>query len=420
MKYFKNTSWLFWEKVVRMIVTLVVGVMIARYLGPSDYGELSYVLSIYGLLIPFVTFGVNPILVKYLVEENNIRSNSIISSGFQLRAMLSLVVFTLVGVWYFYFSSRVNEDYYIIIICFGLFFQSFGVYEAFFQARLKGKYSAIVQAIAIIIGAAIKITIVYFYLPIVWLVIAFLIESILIGFGYLVFGFGVLKVKLKVAVNFFDIYSLLKKSWPLFLASVSASVYFRIDQVMLKELSSVNEVGLYSSAVKVSQFFYFIPVVISTSLFPAILKLKSTRTYDIRMTQLYRLVIWLAICLSILLIVSSGWIIEVLFGKPFTNAVEILNIHIWSSIFVFIGIVSDKWLISEGLQKYALGFTLFGAIFNIVLNLFLIPVFGGVGAAFSTLVSYAFVAPIGLLFFKATRPNFFNILNGMTFNILKK
>ena len=191
--------------------------------------------------------------------------------------------------------------------------------------------------------------------------------------------------------------SLLKDSWPLILSGLAIMVYMRIDQVMINAMLNDEAVGQYAAAVKLSEIWYFIPMVIASSLFPAIINAKkqSEELYYARLQKLYDLMVWLAIAIALPMTFMSNWIVNLLYGNAYNQSGSVLMIYIWAGVFVFLGVASGKWFLNENLQLLSFFRTFYGMIINIILNIFLIPKYGIKGAAFTTLISY-FIA--GLLF----------------------
>jgi O-antigen/teichoic acid export membrane protein len=192
----------------------------------------------------------------------------------------------------------------------------------------------------------------------------------------------------------------------------------RIDQIMIKAILDSKSVGNYAVAVKISEAFYFIPLAISSSLFPAIIKSRqeSSELYLAGLQKLYDLMTWLGILIAIPMTIFADYLISFLFGEKFLFAAGALKIHIWACVFVFLGTASGKWFIAENLQRYSLYRTLSGAILNVILNLAFIPKFGIKGAAYSTVISYFLAAYLSMAFFPASRKNFW--LATKSFNFL--
>jgi O-antigen/teichoic acid export membrane protein len=220
------------------------------------------------------------------------------------------------------------------------------------------------------------------------------------------------KIKTKTVKN------LLKDSWPLMLSGVAVVIYMKIDQVMIGNMLGEKELGIYSSAVKISEAWYFIPMIISSSVFPSILRVrkKSKELYLRRIQMLYDFFTWFTIGVALIVTFLSPFIINILYGSEYAMASTVLSIHIWAGVFVFLGVASSNYLIAENLTKITFGRTFIGALANIFLNLILIPFFGIVGSAMATLISYILVT-FSIVFFKSTRINFFMLIK--SFNIFR-
>jgi PST family polysaccharide transporter len=173
------------------------------------------------------------------------------------------------------------------------------------------------------------------------------------------------------------------------LSNLAILIYMRIDQIMLGQMINNKEVGIYSAALRFSEIWYFIPMAIVGSVMPLLTQLhsESKDKYFYRLQQLLNYLVRIAYLIAIPMTFCSTLIVTTIYGQQFTGAGFILSIHIWSAVFVFIGVGMSPYIINEGLIKYSLFQTISGAVINIILNLFLIPKFGGAGAAISTLIS---------------------------------
>ena len=186
---------------------------------------------------------------------------------------------------------------------------------------------------------------------------------------------------------------------------------------MIKEMLDPESVGNYSAAVSLSEAWYFIPMAITSSVFPAIINAKkhSEELYYQRLQKLYDLMVWLAVTIALPTTFLAPWIIRVLYGEVFSQAAGVLSIHIWAGVFVFLGVASKNWLLTENLQIFSTINTSIGALANIVLNYILIKNMGINGAAISTLISYFIAAYLCLAFFDRTRLNFLNLTKSLFF-----
>ena len=388
MKYIKNTSWLMAEKVLRMALGLFVGVWIARYLGPEQFGLFSYAQSFVALFAVIATLGLDGIVVKELVNDEYNRE-TLLGTAFVLKLIGAIFVILLLTASLFIQSSDYTTSSLIFVIASATVFQSFNVIDFYFQSKVLSKFVVICNVVTLLLSSLIKVVLILNEAPLITFAYAILFDSFCLALGFIFFYF---KSNLSLFNWSFDkdkARLLLSESWPLILSGLVISMYMRIDQIMIKNMLGSSEVGQYAAAVRLSEAWYFIPMVVSSSLFPAVINAKkvSQELYYSRIQKLYDLMAWTAICIAIPMTFFGDRVINFLYGESFSDAGGVLMVHIWSAVFVFLGVASSKWFISEGLQRYSFYRTVSGALLNIALNLLLIPEYGIYGAAIATLCS---------------------------------
>jgi polysaccharide transporter, PST family len=254
------------------------------------------------------------------------------------------------------------------------------------------------------ISSLAKIIAIKLQLSLISFVFIYLLEIGLNSFGLIIVykfqGFNLLGWKCKISY----IKKLCKDSFPLMLSSFTAIIYMKIDQVMLAHMSSSYAVGVYSAAIRLSEVWYFIPGAITASVFPSIIQMKQLdeKTYYRRISHLFNFLTYLSVTIAIPITFLSQQIIKMLYGDVYSGAGIVLCVHIWSAIFVFLGVAQSPWNLSEGLQKLSLSRSILGAGINVSLNLLLIPQYGALGAAIATLVSYAVANYFANLFDRRT------------------
>ena len=417
MKYFKNTSWLVVEKILRLVVGLFVGVWVARYLGPKQFGVFSYVQSFVALFTPIASFGLDSIIIRELVKDES-RRDELIGTAFLLKLLGALGVLVILVFAVKFTSNDIYTNTLVYIIASASIFQSFSVVDFYFQSKVLSKYVVYSSIFSLIMSSVIKIILVLNDAPLMafaWVVLfdSFVLACCLIYFyvnNISKFNVQHLTFKSETAIL------LLKDSWPLILSSVVISIYMKIDQVMIKEMLDTEAVGHYAVAVRLSEAWYFIPMVIVSSLFPAIINAKkiSEKLYYSRLQKLYQLLIWFAIAIALPTTLISQWVVDLLYGDQYNEAGSILRLHIWAGVFVFFGTARGNWLIIENLQKIGFYYLFFGAVVNILMNLILIEKMGIQGAAIATIISLLSIVLFFPLFHKVTRRSvlmFFNSLD---------
>lgn len=404
-KILANINWLFFDKLVQMSLALVVGVWVVRYLGPEKYGALSYAIAFVALFAFIAKLGMDEIAVREFVsypeKKGKIFGTSVILRFF---AALAAVVCATVAI-YFVKHGDTQTFWLTFIISLSFVFQISDIIDFWFQSQIKSKYTVMVRSGVSITVALIKIVLVLTKAPLIDFAAVILLESLLVSVGFYFFFLQQKTADLKLKIDLSVAKQILKDSWPLILASVAVAVYMKIDQVMIGSMLGDKPLGIYSVAVTLSEIWYFFPVVVCASVFPAIIYSKkiSQELYHKRLQMLFDTMVWVAIIIAALITIFSSSIISILFGKAFIQASTVLSIYVWAGVFVFMGVVSSKYWVAENLTKISLYITFVGAIANVLLNLWLIPRMGIVGSALATLISYGLTGSILIVFFKRAR-----------------
>ena len=405
-KYLANTSWLFFERILRIVISFVVSVFVVRYLGPKDFGIYSYAISFAWLFASISTLGLETISTRELVRNPDKR-NEINGTVFFLRLVGSIACIIITAIVLLLIGESTYTTILILIFSGSFIFQSFSAIEYYFRGIVKAKYNAYALSASVIFSSGLKILFIILKAPLIYFIIAasaeYLVLAIALVIVYHQNELSVFRWKYSKKIAS----SLLKDSWPLALSGVVVMIYMRIDQVMIKNMLNDEAVGYYSAAVRLCEAWYFIPVTLCNAIFPAIVNAKnvSTEFYNNRMQKLYDLLTWLAIGIAIPVTIFSGQIIQLLFGNEFSPAAPVLTIYIWAGIAVFLGVASSQYLINENLTKLSFSRNLVGMILNVGLNLVLIPKYGITGSAIATLISYTLVTFV-LAFNENFKPQF--------------
>ncbi len=387
-RYAANTTWLMAEQILRIIAGILVGIWVARYLGPEQFGIFSYVLAFTTIFGGIAKLGLDGILVRELIHQPKLQ-NTYMGTAFWLKVIGAVMVTVFMACIVPFTSNDATTNLYIFIIAGGLFFQSFEVVEFYFQSQVLAKLISICKVIQLIFSSIIKVYLVLIQADLFWFVCVTSLDMFSLALSYFI------AYRIKGNTSFFKCFNveiakkMLKDSWMLVFSSLVVMIYMRIDQIMIKEMLGDYEVGIYSAAVKLSEAFYFIPVLLTASVFPAIINARkeSAALYQKRMQRLYTFLIWVAIIVALPMTLLSKWLIMLLYGEAYLPAGQVLMIHIWAAIFVFMGVAFSKYLLAENLQTIAFQRTLLGAIANVCLNFILIPKYGLKGAATATLLA---------------------------------
>ncbi|BAB76129.1 flippase [Anabaena sp. FACHB-709] len=389
-----NAGWLFADRILRMGASLVVGVWIARYLGVQQYGLFNYALAFVTLFTPVLTLGLDEIVVRHVVRESS-NKEEILGTTFWLKLLGGIAsVLLAVGITIFLGEREFLKISLVAILAIAGIFRAADTIELWFQSQVQSKYAVIAKNIAFLLNTLIKVALILTKAPLLafaWVTLAeFAMNAVGLAIVYQYKGFSFLSWRW----NFQVAKTLLKESLPLIFSGFAIMIFMKIDQIMLGQMIGDKEVGIYSAAVRLSEIWYFIPGAIVPSVAPSIYAAKdqSDKVYYQRLGQLFRLLTCIAVAIAVPMTFLSDKIVMVLFGNGYAGAGAILAVHIWTSIFVFLGFASSPWFIAEGLNHVTLGKTVFGAILNIILNFLLIPQYSGLGAAIATIISQAAAA----------------------------
>jgi O-antigen/teichoic acid export membrane protein len=417
LKIVDNIGWLFFDKILRMGVGLFVGVWIARYLGPEQFGLLSFATAFVGLFGAIATMGLQGIVVRDIVRDPGGKEETL-GTAAVLQFLGGFISYGLILATIFWLRADDAVAKTIVAILGSMMlFKASEIAVYWFESQVLSKYTVWVQNGVFLIFAMIKVGLVLQNAPLIAFAWAMMAEALVVAFLMLVM-LGLRGPGLKrLNVSFNRAKTLLADSWPLLLSGIAMMIYMKIDQIMLGQMIGDEAVGIYSAAVRVSEVWYFVPMAIVASVFPAIFEAKkrSEKLYYERLQRLYDLMVWLAIAVALPMSFLSTTIVTILFGDAYSQAGTVLSIHIWAAVFVFLGVASGKWFLAENRQLLSLQRTMLGAMTNIILNLLLITKFGVLGAAWSTVFSYAIAAMFSDLAQIDTRRMFIMKINAFNF-----
>ena len=392
LKILSNMSWLFSERIFRMGTGFLILAWTARYLGVDQFGTLNYAIAFVALFSPIVQLASDQIIFRDLIQKSDLK-NTILGTSFLIKSIAGIAIFVLATLTILLIQNE-NSIVLKLVIIVGTssFFSGFSTIEQWFQSQVDSKYTILARNSSFIVSTILRLILFRLHAPVeyfAWLVV---IELFLNSLGFIfVFqasGNDILKWKFNRRYS----QDLMQVSFPLIFSSLAIVIYMRIDQVMLGQLASAQSVGIYSAAVKLSEIWPFASTVIVKSLAPSIILEKESSEYNYyrKLQRLCNFQACLVYIIAIPMIFLSKPFVVLVFGSEYSAAGVILSIHIWSSMFLFLGYVKEIWITTEGITWFAFAFTVSGAIMNVILNYLLIPIYQEVGAALATVISYAF------------------------------
>jgi len=414
--YLHNTGWIVAEKLLVMVLGFVATVVVARYLGPGDFGILAYATSLAALVGVAGHLGLQGLVVRELVKKPALRAETlgttaVLKLGAVLVGYLALMAYAAL-----YEGARSEVFKLIAIAGAALLFMPLNVIDNWFNAFVQARYVSIARAAGALVLAGGMLWLVLDGAGLVAFAVPYFLQALVAAVVLLLLFRA--RSGIRLADWRFDAghaRELLSQGWVIYLASFFAVIYLKIDQVMLRWLADSTEVGVYAVAARFSEVWYFIPTAIVASVFPEMIKLRESNEshFTHRLQQLFDSLAVLGMLIAMFVTLIAPWVIPLFFGADYAASVPILVIHTWASVFIFMRAALSKWILIENALYFSLLTQGLGAVSNIVLNYFLIPIYGGEGAAWATLISYAIASFLALFLYRRTRPVFWLMLNAL-------
>ncbi|NMG72713.1 flippase [Parazoarcus communis] len=403
-----NIGWLFFDKILRLGVGLLVAVWIARYLGPSGFGLINFALALTSVFSAVAGLGLHGIVVRDLIRDPG-GARLTLGSAVLLQVISGFLAYVLMlGV-----SAYLRPDDALFrcvtaIIGGMILFKACEVAAFRFESKLQSKYTVLVQGGVFVLFSGMKVGLILHDAPLIAFAWAMFAETALTGIALLTV-MSRIDLRLKTLMASHDrVRSLLMDGWPLAISALAMILNMRIDQVMLGELIGNEAVGVYAASVRVAEAWYFIPLAVIASVFPSVSHARdcNRRLYHVRLKLLHDSVAALALSVALVTMCIARPLMALLYGKEFEAGGEVLAVLAWCGVFASLGFASGRWYVLEDLQRLALLRNLFGVAINVVMNALLIPLHGPLGAAVSTLIALWCATVLFDAFDKRTRDIF--------------
>ena len=397
-----NIGWLFFDKILRMGVGLLVGVWVARYLGPQQFGLFSYATAFIGMFGNVAGLGLQSIVVRDIVRDPNCKEETLGTAAVLQLGGGVLAYGLVLSTIYWLRPDDALAKWLVAILGSVMLLKASEVAVYWFESQVLSKYTVWVQNGSFLVFAAVKVALILGNAPLLSFAWATMAEAALVALLLLAMlglhGPGLRK--LKVSLGRAKV--LLADSWPLLLSGIAIMVNMKIDQIMLGKMINDEAVGVYSAAVRISEVWYFVIGIVMTSIFPSIVNLHVNNDQRLhrQWAEAYGMMFWISVCAAITLTFLSSFIVKVLFGVAYSKAASVLIIYAWAGISVAVGTVWSSWLLLEKKMKLGLMAQIIAAFLNIILNLLLVPIYGIEGAAVATLLSYTASGIVSYFFHK--------------------
>ncbi|MEP6488209.1 flippase [Microcoleus vaginatus GB2-A3] len=414
-----NIAWLFTDQILQMGLGLFVGLWVARYLGPTQFGLLNYALAFVSLFSSVATMGLGTLVVRNIARDPECK-NETLGTAFGLQftggcitLVLSVTVIALLK------PNDTLTRWLVGIIAAGTIFNAFEAINFWFQSQIQSKYTVLAKNSVCFLVAAVRIGLVTIKAPLLAFAWIRLAEVALVGMAYVYF-YKLTGNKIKDwQFSWERGKELLSESWPIILSGLAIYLYSKTDQIMLGAMNKNAELGYYAAAVKISEICDFLPMILSSSIFPKLANLRKTNYEEyLNKFQIYSdimIFLWLGVAIPISLL--SPWIVHLLYGEKYAKSAAVLALYVWAQFGSNFGVARSTYLNIEGQLRYGLYLTVVGSILNVGLNFWLIPKYGAFGATAATLITYFYVIILVNFLIKELRP--FSTFIWRSFNLYK-
>lgn len=400
-KVVTNVFWAVAGKIVTLFSTLIVSILVARYLGPERFGTMNYVVSVVSLFGIFATFGMTDIVIREL-SKKDIPENVILGTAFTLRIILSFLAIIGILTYSLFYEDKKDIIYMMAIYSIYLIFACFDVIRSYFTAIIQNKRVVLSEISRSLCGACVKIVLILCHAPLIYFIAALTLDFVLLALGYYVNYQQVADCK-KWKFDLTTAAFLLKSSFPLVVAGATAIIYQRIDQVMIAKIIDNTSVGYFSTALSFVGIVTFVPTIMIQTVGPLLVGFKKSdpKKYELESQRMMNVIVWFTIIACCIISCLSYPIIRYSYGIEYLAAVPVMQIAVFKAVGVALTMVGGQLIIIENIHKFAFIRNILACIVCIACNYWLIPRYGIIGSAWATLATVFFSGGFGNLFIPA-------------------
>ena len=402
-----NLLWVLNGRLFQLVLSFVVSIVVARYLGPDRLGVLGFAIAFAGLFTPLGVIGGELVVRDLSTLDEGQQQGHVLGSAALVGGISGFVTFG-ISVAFAAVFLRSNPTLFVatVLMSTPLMLSPVRAIEFWFEARLQGRYLTLATGIAASVSAMARLLLIVGHAGIVAFALVLAAEQFLAAILTVIYYWRDRDRPRRWSFTRQQAISFVRQSAPLLVAGLAIAFYMKVDQVMLGVLSSEHQAGLYAAVSRLSEASYFIPVAIAASFAPGVARARATDAglYSAQVDRLLTVLAAAGSAIAIPLALVSVPLTVILLGPAFSGAGPVLAVHALSAIFIYLGVGSTVWMTNERLQSLYMWRTLGGAVLNVGLNFVLIPWLGALGAAIATLVAYAFASVFSNGLNRRTRP----------------
>lgn len=403
-RFIGNTNWLIFQNIYSMGLSLVVGALSARYLGPSNYGLIGYGASLVNLFTAISQLGIDNVLINEMMKHPE-EKGRVMGTALCMRAFSAMVSFICAMILVILIEPGNYVLWFITgIQAFAIALRAYELLNEWFLSEMKSKYYVLANICGQTVVGVWKIVLLILQASVVWFAASTTVQALVCG--TIVITIFLMTRDFKLGFRWQYAKDIFQRSKHYVFAGIAISLYTQMDKVMLGRMMGQTEVGIYTAAMTIAMLWEFIPTAIFNSSRTMILeaKLRDEQEYQDKLKLMFFGISVLGILVGIFVQVFGKLAVLILYGRDYMDAVGVLKLLIWSTSFAMIGLARNVWSVAEDKNEYSKYYPICGAVCNLIFNALAIPVFGVFGAALGTLLAQIVVALIAPLFWKQTRP----------------
>ena len=397
---FANMSWLMVSQILTSVFAFVWTILTARYLGPSDYGVFGTAVSFSTIFGVFATFGIFTYLVRAISTDFE-NEAKYLNNTLSLKIFLAVFYLAIIFLAAFFLGWNRYVIGFCMLFAFEYLIKTFhDVFFSSFQAHEKIKYQAITNIIITVLTFIFIIVVIVTDYGLLGIAFAYILANI-IALIYAIYAIRKHIIKPKLAFDFAFYKVLLKAGIPFALTGLFYTIYYSIDIVMITQFASTYDTGLYNSAYKLISVLTLFYSIYSSVIFPVMTKLFKDEK-DLLHFSFVKSIKYLSLVTIPIAVFTSlyGYDLIGIYGAEFIEAGGVLKVLIWTVCFLFVNGACSLILNASHEEYSVTKIYSIAAVFNVVLNLILIPKYSVYGASVATVLSEILILILELYMIK--------------------
>lgn len=381
---------------VALACGLASAALLSRHLGVTGFGAFNYVFAFMYFFLTLNDLGINTVAVREMSKAPE-RAADLLAGLLSLRVMLAIVVLLItwaaIAVWPMEPALRRPLMVFALILPLG----ALNVPTVLFQVSMRLELGAAAQVTTRVAGVLFILAMIAAGRGVTAMLVALLAAEAcgIIVTWYLARRLGPIRWRVDRAVwNM-----LLRAAVPLAVGVVLAAIVNRVDFIMLERLGSLDDVGLYGAAYRVTSLLEKFPLFVMATLYPVMSRLAVEDASRLR--RVYRNAFWrfaaIGLVLGAAVVAVAPWLMATAFGEPFRAGAVALRWLVLATGCLYLAMTGGNLLIAVGRARDNAVALALGSAVNIALNAVLIPSRGIEGAAVATAASMAIILVVTLV-----------------------